>query len=123
MDGVTLAVGALIVLTIAMWWEVAAVGAVIALGYQGVGWLQTGKWTSYTLASELKLAADPQWTHWVMVDRFIHYLLFDVELAFVVIAAAVVVSPIKGWLESAPKPSPRPAPSLPPASAPPRGPL
>src|SRR5438045_3602912 len=99
MDWLTLFVGAGIVLTIAMFWEVAVIGAVVALGYQGLGWLQTGKWSSYTLASELKLAADPHWTNWVMVDRFIHYVLFDVEFAFIVIAAAVLVSPVKQWLE------------------------
>jgi hypothetical protein len=102
MDWGTLIIGGILLLTLTMFCEVAAFGALLGLGYQGLGWLQTGKWAPHTLALDLKLAADPQWTHWVMVDRFIHYVLFDVELAVVVLAAALCVSPIKQWLERAP---------------------
>jgi hypothetical protein len=88
------AVGMLAMLT-----ELMIIGAVIALGFQAVGWLQSGVWTPYHLASQLNIAPDALLTHWVMIDRAIHYVVFDAETAVVVLAVGVVVAPIKGWLE------------------------
>ena len=94
---------------LAMWAELMMIGAVIALGFQAVGWLQTGIWTPYTLASQFAISPGFQLTHWVMIDRAVHYVLFDAEAAVVVLAAGVIVAPIKGWLDdksspTAPKP-------------------
>jgi hypothetical protein len=51
--------------------EIAALGAICRLGYQGICWLQTGKGQSYTFASQLGISADPQWTHWASwIDLF-----------------------------------------------------
>lgn len=78
--------------------EMVALGAVLGLGYQALQWVQTGKWPSYTLGSELGLPLDFQPTHWVVVDRLIHYVLFDVEAALVALACVGLAMPIKDWL-------------------------
>lgn len=83
-DWVTFAIFAVMFFgAFAMFGEVVALGAVIGLGYQAVQWVQTGTWPSYTLGSQLGVSADFAPTHWVMVDRLLHYVLFDVELAFI----------------------------------------
>lgn len=84
--------------------EVVALGAVIGLGYQAMQWVQTGRWPSYTLASELSIPTNFQPTHWVIVDRLIHYVLFDVEAAFVVLICVGLMMPVKEWLERSPAP-------------------
>lgn len=89
--------------------EVVALGAVIGLGYQALQWVQTGKWPSYTLGSQLGFPGDFQPTHWVLVDRVIHCVLLDAETAFVVLICVGLVIPIKEWLERNPAPVKRPA--------------
>jgi hypothetical protein len=101
-------IAAMAVWILAVWAEVVIIGAVIALGSQAVGWLQTGAWTPYTLASQFTIAPGFQLTRWVMIDRAIHYLLFDAEAAVVVLAAAVIVSPLRHWMEDQPQPRPKP---------------
>ena len=83
--------------------ELIIIGAVIMLGFQAVSWLQTGAWAPHTFASQFNIAPDALLTHWVMIDRAVHYLLFDTEAAVVVLAVGLVVAPIKGWLEDTPQ--------------------
>lgn len=78
--------------------EVVALGALLGLGYQALQWAQTGKWPSYVLGAQLDIPVDFQPTHWVVVDRLIHYLLFDVEAALVALICAGLALPIKEWL-------------------------
>lgn len=110
MDWLTLAIYALMFFgAFAMFGEVVALGAVIGLGYQAVQWVQTGTWPSYALGSQLGVPADFAPTHWVIVDRLIHYVLFDVETAFVVLTCVGLMSPLKTWLERNPAPVKQPA--------------
>lgn len=105
MDWVTFAIYALMFVgAFAMFGEVVALGAVIGLGYQAVQWVQTGAWPSYTLGSQLSVPADFAPTHWVIVDRLIHYVLFDVETAFVVLICVGLMMPVKELLERNPAP-------------------
>ncbi|MEY9419141.1 hypothetical protein ABIF69_005583 [Bradyrhizobium japonicum] len=98
-DWVTFAIYALMFIgAFALFGEVVALGAVIGLGYQAVQWVQTGTWPSYALGSQLGVPADLAPTHWVIVDRLIHYVLFDVETAFVVLICVGLMVPIKEWL-------------------------
>ncbi|XIA65692.1 hypothetical protein ACFIOY_05415 [Bradyrhizobium sp. TZ2] len=99
---------ALFVGALAIFGDVIALGAMIGLGYQVVQWLQTGKWPSYTLGSQLGIPADLQPTHWAIVDRLIHTVLFDVEAAFVVLICAGMALPLKEWLERDTPPARRP---------------
>jgi hypothetical protein len=89
--------------------EFVAIGAVIVLGSQAVGWLQTGTWTAHTLGSLFAIASDVQLTHWVMIDRLIHYVLFDAEAALVVLAVAAAVVPVRGMMDDTPQHRPKPA--------------
>jgi hypothetical protein len=95
-----LLVALLVVGTLTMFVEVVMIGAVIALGYQAVIWLQTGAWTPYTLASQFAISPGFQPTHWVMIDQAVHYVLFDTETAVVVLALGGMVAPIKAWFVS-----------------------
>ncbi|WP_038975643.1 hypothetical protein [Bradyrhizobium japonicum] len=105
MDWLTFAIYALMFFgAFAMFGELVALGAVIGLGYQAVQWVQTGTWPSYTLGSQLSVPADFAPTHWVIVDRLIHYVLFDVEAAFVVLICVGLMVPVKEWLERNPAP-------------------
>jgi hypothetical protein len=90
--------GVLIVGAFAVVGDVIAFCALLGLGYQAVQWLQTGRWPSYTLGSHLHVPVDFQPTHWIIVDRLIHFVLFDIETAFVLIMAAGLAVPIKEWL-------------------------
>ena len=101
--------GVLVVGALAVMGEVVLFGCVIGLGYQVVQWAQTGKWPSYTLGSQLGIPSDFQPTHWVIVDRLIHYVLFDVETVFVVLICAGLASPIREWLERNTTPAKKPA--------------
>ncbi|MCP3395754.1 hypothetical protein [Bradyrhizobium sp. CCGB20] len=110
MDWVTFAIYAVMFFgAFAVLGEVVALGAAIGLGYQAVQWVQTGKWPSYTLGSQLDVPTDFAPTHWVIVDRLIHYVLFDVETAFVVLICVALMSPIKERLERVPSPAKPPA--------------
>jgi hypothetical protein len=82
--------------------EWVAIGALCGLGYQAFGWVQTGKWTTYTLAtlaSQFSVPVDYQPHHWVTIDRFVHYVLFDNEAAVVLLGAAIAVAPVRVWLK------------------------
>jgi hypothetical protein len=108
MDWWTSAGIALIVIgTLAVFSEIIVIGAVVALGIQAVGWVQTGVWTRYTLASQFHLAPDALLTHWVMVDGLIHDVLFDTEAAVVVFALGLIASPIKALMEHVPAQPPK----------------
>jgi hypothetical protein len=88
----------LVVGAFAVFGDVIALGAVLGLGYQAVKWLQTGEWPSYTLGNQLHLPLDFEPTHWVIVDRVIRFIVFDTEIAFILVIAAGLANPIKDWL-------------------------
>jgi hypothetical protein len=99
MDWGLLIIGLVFALMLIGGCELLFLGSLCGLGYQAVGWLQTGKWPSYTIASQFNLPSELQLTHWVMVDRAIHYVLFDAETAVVLLGIAIAVFPVKSWLD------------------------
>jgi hypothetical protein len=109
-------VGISLLVGVAEW---VVVGAFCVLGYQSLGWLQTGHWLSYTAANLFDISPGLHPTNWVQIDRGLHYVLFDAEVAIVVMGFGFVGFLVKGFLASAygAPPAPKPA-----ASAPPPGP-
>jgi hypothetical protein len=109
--------GILALAMVAVFGEWLVIGAVIALGKQAFGWLQTGTWEPYTLASLFKISPDVQLTGWFVVDKAIHYVLFDTEVAVVLLLLSGAALPLKEWMDrpspqkpaKAPKASPAPA--------------
>ncbi|WP_027582460.1 hypothetical protein [Bradyrhizobium sp. Ai1a-2] len=107
MDWYYLAVGFITVLAVVMFWEIVALMALSVMSLQATNWLDTGKWTSWSLASELGIPFDFHSAHQMMLHRAIHFVLFDTEAALVLFIAALAVAPLKRWLEGPSEVSPK----------------
>ena len=109
--------GILVLAMVAVFGEWLVIGAVFALGKQTLGWLQTGAWEPCTLASLFKISPDVQLTGWFVVDKAIHYVLFDSEVAIVLLLLSGVAFPIKEWMDRPSLLKTSKAPKAPPAPA------
>ncbi|MCA6106942.1 hypothetical protein [Bradyrhizobium cenepequi] len=105
MDGYYLAIGFIIVLAVVMFWEIVALMALSIISLQAADWLDAGKWTSWTLATQFGIPFDFHSGHRMMLHRGIHYLLFDTQAALVLFVAALAGAPLKRWLEGPSEPS------------------
>jgi hypothetical protein len=57
----------------------------------------TGKWPSITLASELDLPADRAFFDWIILNRPIQFILFDVQLWIILVFAAGLIYWVMDW--------------------------
>jgi hypothetical protein len=76
----------------------------------------TGAWPSITLASELGIPADRVFSDWIILDKPIHFLLYDTQFWIVLVFVAALIYWVLDWTSEklgvaakcAPPPEPQP---------------
>jgi hypothetical protein len=57
----------------------------------------TGAWPNITLASEFSIAPDRVFSDWIILEKPIHFLLYDTQLWIILVFTAALVHWLTDW--------------------------